>query len=107
MHEQLAACLWEASSDADAVLALTRLAESGALERAAAEAAQGRAQEAKDDELANIPRDEKKERRGGGRRRKWEEKPKRTEEEIAALRAERAKKRALTGAPPHHDGARR
>lgn len=102
VHEQMAAQLWDASSDADAVLAFTRLGESGALERAEAEGQAAAARET--EELANLPSD--KVERNQHRKR---EPVKRTPEEIVALRAERAAKRALTGAPPHdpNAGARR
>ena len=102
VHEQMAAVLWEAASDADAVLGFTRLAESGALERAEEE---GRAAAAREtEELANLPSGSKRVPRNKHRRR---EPVKRTEEEIAALRAVRAAKRAATGAPPHDPNAGR
>jgi len=102
VHEQMATQLWEAASDADAVLAFTQLAESGALERAEAEGQAAAARET--EELTNLPSD--KVERNQHRKR---EPVKRTPEEIVALRAVRAAKRALTGAPPHdpNAGARR
>ena len=102
VHEQMAAVLWEAASDADAVLGFTRLAESGALERAEEEGQAAAARET--EELANLPSGSKRAPRNKHRRR---EPVKRTEEEIAALRAVRAAKRAATGAPPHDPNAGR
>lgn len=102
VHEQMAALLWDGASDADAVLAFTRLAESGALERAEAEGQAAAARET--EELANLPSGKERKERNQHRKR---EPVKRTEEEIVALRAVRAAKRALTGAPPHDPNAGR
>jgi hypothetical protein len=81
---------------------LTRLAESGALERAEAEGQAAAARET--EELANLPSGKERKERNQHRKR---EPVKRTEEEIVALRAVRTAKRALTGAPPHDPNAGR
>ena len=119
-YDLIAAALWEAASDADAVTALTTLATSGELLRVqAAEAASAVAIE-EDGELGNIPSSEGSDGGGGGGKRASDKTtgrkkksryrakaPERSPEEIAALRAERAAKRERTGAPPHVEGTRR
>ena len=105
VHELIANHLWEATSDADAVGALTALAESPRLlELERAEQAQPKAAPGDATELANIPSTEAK---GGKHRRSRQAAPRRTEAEFAVLRAERAAKRARTGAPAHVNGNRR
>ena len=111
-HDLIAAKLWEATSDSEAVDALSALAESAelagidkGLDSSPSEA------EAEDSELANIPSSGNgsggaKSKRGKGRRNRTPP-PQRTPEEIAALRAERAAKRERTGAPPHVNGRAR
>lgn len=112
VHERVAAALWDSDSDEAAVQILTQLAASPEIAQIATDAASSDAASAEGtaagdaEELANVPSssDGPKKRKGRTRTR---EAPKRTEEEIAQIRAERAAKRALTGAPPHVDGGRR
>lgn len=105
VHEQLASALWDAAADADAVLALETLAASGVLDRQPPPQ-QRHGADGDDDELSNVP-SEKAERGGRGGRGRREPSQQRTPEEIAELRAQRAEKRRLTGAPPHVNAARR
>jgi tRNA-dihydrouridine synthase 3 len=98
-HELIAGALWDTSSDAEAVSALTELAESNRITELETEASAAGAGEV--EELTNIPAKEKK-----VQRRRRAAPPQRTPEEIAAVRAERAAKRARTGAPPHVNGKR-
>ena len=108
VHERVAAALWEASSDAGAVAALTRLAEGAELAALARGGEEGEAPVLGEaTELSNIPSDgaQASGARSGKKHRRARAPPVvRTEEEIAALRAERAAKRERTGAPPHHEG---
>ena len=112
-HELIARRLWEAASDAEAVRALTELARSDELVEAVASEPlsemRTRSQAAVGDatELTNVPDSKGGAKPGRKQRRRRQPPPQRTEAEIAALRAERAAKRALTGAPPHVDGGRR
>ena len=106
-HALIADALWEAADDADGVRRLRALAESDELKKAELDDFAAHAAPAGDAaELANVP--------GGaagaagpqkkGPRRRRPVAPQRTPEEIEALRAVRAAKRALTGAPAHRDG---
>lgn len=101
VHEQIAAALWDADADADAVRALEALAASGVLDSQPHAAADAAAAGSTDDELSNVPSEKAERRRRGRGRGRREPPPQRTPEEIAELRAQRAAKRLLTGAPPH------
>ena len=102
VHQMIAACLWDAASDVEAVRRMTTLAESAEL--AAIEL--GEISEV--NELSNIPRGAAATPSGAGKHKykRRAPKPQRSEEEIAALRAVRAAKRLATGAPPHVSGKR-
>ena len=86
---------------------LTRFAESDELARLESNAVAA----SEVSELANIPGSDTDEKGGakkkGRGRRNRSTPPQRTPEEIEIIRAERAAKRALTGAPPHVDGGAR
>ena len=112
--ELIADRLWEAGSDAEAVEALTALASSAQYEGLKAEAAAMAVAKAEDGELSNIPTSgggagsggkRASDRKTRGRRRS--QGIQRTEAEIAELRAQRAAKRAATGAPPHVEAGQR
>lgn len=107
VHEQIAAALWDADADADAVLALEALVASGALDHQPHDAATPIDGDGADDELTNVPSERAERQRAGKGRGRREPPPQRTPEEIAELRAQRAAKRLLTGAPPHVNAARR
>ena len=102
-HDAMSGLLWEAASDAAAVDALRNFAEGGGL--AEVEAAAAAEAEAEEEELANVGQ-----AYSGGlkkQRRRRAAPVIRTPQEIAALRAQRALKRKLTGAAPHVEGTRR
>jgi tRNA-dihydrouridine synthase 3 len=96
-HTMIADTLWNSGSSADAVQQLQKLAESKDFQEIRERAASEVEDEDKEDttELANVPKDNKKSqwkgRKGRGRR---GTKPDRTPEEIAAIRAQRAAKKA-------------
>lgn len=120
-HELIAHALWESISDADALCALQRTAETPGLFERLAAAQQENGQEhdgpAEVEELANVGEEEgggeapaggAGGRRGKGKHGRARAVPVvRTEQEIAEIRAARAAKRALTGAAPHQDGRSR
>jgi hypothetical protein len=106
VHERIAAALWEATSDADAVSSLNALAVSEHVRRPSAADTPHEVAE-----LANVPDSERASGSGAGdapkkQRRTRARAPQRTEEDIRVLRAERAAKRERLGTPAHVEGAR-
>lgn len=95
-HELTAAVLWDADSDENAIQKLKQLAESHEfheIQQSSSEAVDEKRESS--EELANIPRASKK---VWGKRRRRGSGPQRTPEEIAAIRAERAAKKARLAA---------
>lgn len=87
-HNLIAGALWESESNADAVDKLNKVAESHEFKQILEK---GNSSDREDEVLTNLPK---------GKAGRWEKRrgrnpgPKRTDEEIAAIRAERAAKKA-------------
>jgi tRNA-dihydrouridine synthase 3 len=99
-HKRIADTLWSSSGSVDAMHQLIKLAESKEFQEI-----RGRIKEdgemEETTELANVPEGNKKsEWTGRKRRQRRLPKPERTQEEIAAIRAERAAKKARQEAEP-------
>jgi tRNA-dihydrouridine synthase 3 len=96
-HIRIADTLWSSSDSADAIYQLRKLAESNEFQEIRARIDEGEGGEEEEDttELANVPEGNKNAQWIGRKRRQRRgPKPDRTPEEIAAIRAERAAKKA-------------
>ena len=98
VHERIADSLWNSDSSANALDNLQILAESDEFRKIQEKCRLGESMEQEEDtkELANVPEGSKKNVvwKGKKRRQRRGPKPDRTPEEIAAIRAERAAKKA-------------
>lgn len=96
MHEKIAFALWDSDSCNDAVRRLCELSESGQFREIQEQCENNKSQGEDTKELANIPeRSKPNQWKGRKRRQRRDPKPDRTPEEIAAIRVERAAKKAM------------